>query len=230
MLKRRQSSPRTTPDSEVSERVPADAIASWVVVSPGLRAGREASCRPDGVVGAGRLGPSRLSSRALEQQRRRAADDVAEHALGRGGVLVGVHPAPLLVVGDQPASQAIDPRFVGACAARATPAIAQRGPARAYGAQILRREAPPATAARARRSMGLRRDDPRLGHHCAMIRTRVPLSGVDRAPLGHRAVPWARAPAIGSPPECTLATGVSGLCRRGRHGSGDRTDRSCASA
>jgi hypothetical protein len=34
MLKRRQSGPRTTPVSEVSERVPADAIASWVVVFP----------------------------------------------------------------------------------------------------------------------------------------------------------------------------------------------------
>ena len=133
--------------------------------------------RPDWCRPRGAARPSRLLSSALEQQRRRAADDVAEHALCRGGVLVGVHPAPLLVVGDQPAGQAIDPRFVGACAVRATPAIAHRGPAGARSASILRTEAPPATAARARRSVGLRRDDPRLGHHCAMIRTRVPLFG-----------------------------------------------------
>jgi hypothetical protein len=102
-------------------------------------------------------------------------------------VLVGVHPAPMLVVGDQPAGQAIDPRFVGARTARAAPAIAQRGPAGARRAQILRCEAPPATAACARRSVGLRRDDPPLGRHCAIIRTHVPFSRITSAPPEHGA-------------------------------------------
>jgi hypothetical protein len=52
---------------------------------------------------------------------RRPADDVAEHALARGGVLVGVHPAESLVVGDQPPGEAVVSRLVRACALRATP-------------------------------------------------------------------------------------------------------------
>jgi hypothetical protein len=100
--------PRTTPDSEVSERVPADAIASWVVISPGSVPGAKPSA---GLTASSAARRKSLSSRALQKQHRRAADDVAEHALGRGSVLVGMHPAPLLMLGDQPAGQAI-PRLL----------------------------------------------------------------------------------------------------------------------
>jgi hypothetical protein len=114
-----------------------------------------------------------LALRTLQQQRRRATDDVTEHALAGCRVLVGIHPTAQPMLGDQSPGQAIDTRLIDARAARAPPAITQRRPPRPLVAQILRREGPPTTATCARRPPTLRRNDPRLGHRPTIVRTPV---------------------------------------------------------
>ena len=125
-----------------------------------------------------------------------------------------VHPAVLPVLGDQPTGQALDPRLVGARAVRATPAIAQRRPPGTRGAQLLRREGLPTAAARARRPVGLRSDDPRFGHDRTMIRTRVPTRFGWRGVRPSRRAGWQRSWATSSREEgiCRPKTRTSGAC------------------
>jgi hypothetical protein len=106
----------------------------------------------------------RSARAAVEEERCGSADDVAEHKLSRGGVLGGVYPLPLLVFGDQPASDPLDPRVVVASAVRAPPSVPLGRPARTGCAQLFGRERATTTETRARGTVRSGRDNPWFAH------------------------------------------------------------------